>query len=118
MKKVQVRCVKGFGVIGKLHNIEVVKPLSGFGYSKRLYCCGSCGELFAFDLDNPELKGSKEPLVNPDDRCPNCQTPLKEHLVPYPENVFLSGAIESMDASTITFDRDYSAVEEFWGIRQ
>ena len=116
MNKIKVRCVKGFGFIGSLHNIEVMKPLSGFGYSKKLYCCDGCGELFVFDLDNPDLKGSKNLPQDLNGRCPNCQKSLKGHLLPYPENIFLSGSIKTMDASTISFDRDSSSVEEFWEI--
>ena len=116
MKKLNVRCVKGYGVIGSIHNIEVMKPLVGFGYSKKLYCCNGCGELFVFDLDNPDLKGAKELPVNLEGSCPKCQTPLAGHLLPYPENVFLCGIIETMDVSTISFDRESSSVKEFWEI--
>jgi hypothetical protein len=116
MNKIKVRCVKGFGVIGQLHNVEVMKPLFGFGYSKHLYCCEGCGELFVHDLDNPALKGSKELPENLTGSCPNCQMPLKGHLLPYPENVYLSDSIETMDTNSISFDRDHSSVEEFWEI--
>ncbi len=116
MKKIQVRCVRGFGAIRQLHNIEVLVPLSGFGYSKRLYCCDNCGELFVLDLGNPELRESKEFLVYPDDKCPSCNISLDGHLALYPENVYLSNKIQSMDTSTITFDRESSLIEEFWEI--
>lgn len=114
MTKIEVRCVKGIGVAGNRQNIEVVNPLAGFGYSKRLYCCDGCGELFVFDLDNPALKGSRELPEHLGGKCPKCQVPLEGHLLPYPENVCLSGSVEKMDVSTVSFDRESSSVEEFW----
>lgn len=114
MNKIQVRCVRGFGVVGSQHNIEVIRPLSGFGYSKKLYCCAGCGELFVLDLDNPVLKGSKELPKNLGGTCPQCQALLKEHLFSYPEHVFLSGCMEAMDASTVLYDHDSSLIQEFW----
>jgi len=116
MNKIKVRCVKGFGIVGDRHNVEVRVPLAGFGYSKKLYCCAGCGELFVFDLDNPDLKSSSELPEHLGGTCPNCQIPLQGHLVPYPENVFISGSVETMDASTISFEHETSLVEEFWDI--
>jgi len=117
MNKIKVRCVKGFGVVGNRHNIEVMSPLVGFGYSNKLYCCDACGELFVFNLDNPDLKGSRELPERLEGNCPNCRGPLEGHLLPYPENVMLSGSVEKMNVSTIEFDRESSSVEELWEIR-
>lgn len=114
MNKIQVRCVKGFGVIGQLHNIEVVKPLPGFGYSKRLYCCAGCGELFVLDLDNPSLNGSTDLPNDLSGACPKCNATLVNHLLPYPENIFVTGSVTELDASNISYDRDASSVQEFW----
>lgn len=116
MNKIKVRCVRGLGVVGIRHNIEVINPVAGFGYSKKLYCCDSCGELFVFGLDNPDLKGARKLPEHLGGNCPNCQVLLDGHLLPYPENVFLSGSVEKMDVSAISFDRDSSVVEEFWEI--
>lgn len=114
MNKIQVRCVRGFGMVGFQHNIEVLRPLTGFGYSKRLYCCTRCGELFVLDLDNPALKGSRNLPKNIAGKCPQCQVLLKDHLCSYPENVFLSGHVNEMDASTISYDYNSSTVQELW----
>ena len=116
MIKMQVRCAKGSGVIGRLHNIDVLKPLSGFGYTKRLYCCADCGELFVLDLDNPALNGSKDLPRNLSGNCPNCNATLNDHLLPYPENVFVSGSVAELDASSVIYDLNASSVEEFWVI--
>lgn len=116
MNKIKVRCVKGFGAVGNRYNVEVMNPLAGFGYSKKLFCCDGCGELFVFDLDNPDLKGSRELPEHLAGKCPNCHVSLEGHLLPYPENVFLSGRVEKMDVSTISFEHDSSLVEEFWEI--
>ena len=113
MKKTKVRCVRGYGIVGSIHNIEVTKPLAGFGYSKRLYGCTNCGKLFVLDQNNPNLKHTFGLLDNIKGCCPNCNILLKGHLFPHPENVFLSGNVEEMDASTIYYDRDSSFVEEF-----
>lgn len=113
MNKIKVRCVKGFGIIGSRYNVEVIKPLAGFGYSKKLYCCDGCGELFVLDLNNPDLKGIKGLPKNLIGSCPKCDNPLEGHLLPYPENVFISDTIETMDVSTISFDLESSSVEEF-----
>lgn len=116
MKKLIVRCVKGLGVIGLLHNIEVVNPLPGFGYSKRLFCCSECGELFVLDLDNPALNGSRDLPKDLTGTCPKCKATLNDHLLPYPENIFVSGAVAKLDVSNVSYDRDASSVEEFWEI--
>lgn len=116
MNKIKVRCVRGFGIIGSHFNVEVLKPIPGFGYSKKLYCCDNCGEMFVFDLDNPELKGSREIPENLDELCPRCQKQISGHLLPYPENVFLSGSIKKIDKKTISFDQDSSLVKEFWAL--
>jgi DNA-directed RNA polymerase subunit RPC12/RpoP len=118
MNKIQVRCVRGFGVIGKQYNIEVLSPLSGFGYSKKSYCCSGCGELFVLDLENPSLKGSKELPSNLNATCPKCNILLKGHLFPYPAYVFLNGSVETMDVSTISYERDSSSIHEFWLIEE
>jgi len=118
MDKIKVRCVKGFGIVGHSHNIEVIAPLAGFGYSKKLYICDCCGEILVYDLDNPDLIGSSELLGHLGGNCPICQAPLKEHLLPYPDYVFFSGSVRKMDPSTISYDRDSSSVEELWEISQ
>ena len=116
MKKIQVRCVKGLGMVGQLHNMEVVKPLPGFGYSKRLFCCSECGELFVLDLDNPALNGSGDLPNDLNGACPKCKATLNDHLLPYPENIYVSGDVAKLDSSNVSYDRDASSVEEFWEI--
>jgi len=114
MKKIQVRCVKGFGVIGNLHNIEVIKPLSGFGYAKKFYCCSHCGELFVLDLNNPALKGSRELSASFNETCPRCKISLEGLIVTYPEHVVLTSGLERMDESTIVYDHEFSFIKEYW----
>ena len=114
MNKIQVRCIKGFGVIGTQHNIEVRKPLPGFGYAKKLYSCSDCGELFVLDLDNPALDGERGLPEDFNESCPRCHVSLRGHLMPYPNYVFLSDGVKRMDASTISYDHESSFVEEYW----
>lgn len=116
MNKIKLRCMRGFGIVGNHYNVEVTIPLSGFGYSKKLYCCDTCGELFAVDLDNPNLKCMKELSECLSVMCPNCHIQLKDHLFPYPENVFVSGRLQKMNMASISCDRDHSSVSEFWEI--
>jgi DNA-directed RNA polymerase subunit RPC12/RpoP len=114
MNKIKVRVVKGFGTVGGLHNVEVVRPLSGFGYSKKLYCCSNCGELFVHDLDDPALHGINELPKDLTGDCPQCSVSLKEHLLPYPDYVFLpSGVTTQFDGATVLYDHENSLVEEY-----
>lgn len=86
MKKVLVRCYKGFAEANGKFNIEVVFTLPDMGYYKKLFTCIHCGELFAVDQENPQLAGKPLDEFVSKEVCPKCGSSLTQTLRAYPEN--------------------------------
>jgi len=115
MKKVLVRCYKGFAAANGKFNIEIVFTVPDIGYYKKLFTCIHCGELFAVDQENPRLAGKPFDKFVANEVCPKCDSSLTQTLRAYPENFRTDdGKIGHFIPEHIIPPDSESLVKEFW----
>jgi len=96
--------------INGIYNIPGHIICSGFGYDFQTYCCKNCGELFVVNLENVFHKKVDLNSLLENKNCPTCNSPLKENLLKYPENIFYNNQLlknlNSIDR--VHFDNTYT----------
>lgn len=92
MQKKSYRFKNQFFKIGQVHNIPALVVCSGHGYSFRTYCCNHCGEIYITD-EETLASNYGVPNIDKESVCAACDTPLKDSLVSYPENIFFNGVL-------------------------
>jgi DNA-directed RNA polymerase subunit RPC12/RpoP len=81
----KVRCYRGLASARGKFSIEVLYTVAEM-YLVKLYSCVECGEIFVIDFENPNFAGKTADEIADDQACPKCGKPLRETILPYPEN--------------------------------
>lgn len=117
MKPRLIRCYRGFASVNGRFNIEVFYIVPDFGYSKKLFTCIHCGELFMIDLENPRFEGKTSEQIIGINVCPKCGHQLKDTIRPYPEHFRTEdGQIGSFEPNLIIPPDSESLVKEVFEI--
>jgi rubredoxin len=117
MKKIKVRCYKGFAAAEGKFNIEVYYTVPDMGYFRKLFTCINCGEIFVIDKENPKFAGKTAREIAADAICPKCNKRLPETIRPYPENFRTeSGQEGHFEPERIIPPDSESLVKEFWEV--
>ena len=117
MKRLSIRCYKGFAALPAKFNIEVFYTIPDMGYSRKLFTCINCGEIFVIDFENPRLARKSPEQIAKDSSCPKCGKLLNETIRPYPQNFLTDdGEIGQFKPDHIIPPDSESLVKEFWEI--
>lgn len=116
MRKIQVRCYRGYAIVGQIYNIEVYYTLPDFGYYTELYTDLRTGEIYAREIgDNPESTKSIDEIIA-NEKCPISGHPLVGHLVKYPQSFLYKGEVGHFEADMIIPPDIDSLICDFWEI--
>jgi hypothetical protein len=116
MNKRLVRCYLGYGSTDRRSNVEVFYVVPEM-YSKVLFTCLECGEVFVVDLENPAFADRDIAKVVKGLCCPSCNADLSKSISSYPQNFrTFDGEIGSFDPRTIIPPDSESLVREFFEI--
>ena len=114
MKKVNVRCYRGYAIAGRKHNIEVYYTLSDFGYMTKLYTDLRTGEIYALEIGDQKLAADDINEILGTMQCPITNQLLSGHLTPYPQSFLHEETIGHFEPEMRIPLDEQSLICKFW----